>query len=94
MNYQFHVGFGKLVVTTRVAKTKGSKLPGITRNELRVTVGSTDSNNGSVWMWLPSRGRKAISLRLHVREIRMGLQWQMTMEKGKAFISMLEPDGQ
>ena len=93
MNYQFRVGFGKLVVATRVAEAKGSMLPGITRNELGVTVGSTDSNNGAVWVWLPSRGRKSLSLRFHVREIRMGSQRQMTTEEGKDFIPMLGPDG-
>jgi len=63
LNFQFKVGYGKPVVCTRVSKPKGSKLPGTTRNEFGIYVGPGQLRNGAMWIYLPSRGSMALSLR-------------------------------
>jgi len=93
LNLQFRVGFGKPVVCTRVCKSKGPKIPGISRNEFGVCVGPGNLNNGAVWVYLPSRGAHSLSLRYHVRPIRLGVTKQMSLEDGKQYIPTLGSDG-
>jgi hypothetical protein len=91
--YQFRVGFGKPVICTRVAKPKGPKMPGMCRNEFGICVGPGQSRNGAVWVYLPSRGTMALSLRYNVRKIRLGSKKQMTIEEGKQYMPTLGEDG-
>ena len=93
LRYQFRIGFGKPVVCTRVSKAKGPKLPGICRNEFGVCVGPGNLKNGAVWVYLPSRGTHALSLRYNVRPIRLGSKKQMSLEEGKQYIPILGEDG-
>ena len=93
LNHHFRVGYGKPVVCTRVSKPKGPKLPGITRNEFGVCVGPGQSRNGAVWVYLPSRGTMAISLRYNVRVIKLGAKKQMSLEEGKQYLPTLGDDG-
>ena len=50
----------------------GPKLLGTSRNEFGVCVGPGNMHNGAVWIYLPSRGTHALSLRYNVRQIRLG----------------------
>ena len=93
LRYQFRVGYGQPVVCTRVSKQQGPKLLGITRNEFGVCVGPGSSQNGAVWVYFPSRGTYALSLRYNVRKINLGSKKQMSLEEGKQYIPTMANDG-
>ena len=90
--HHFRVGFGKPVVCTRVTKASGPKLPGIPRNEFGICVGP-GGPNGAILVYLPERGTHAVSLRYHVRKIRIASTRQESIEDGKKYLPTLGDDG-
>jgi hypothetical protein len=81
----FVVGYGKPVIFSRVKRAPSPKLPGVPRNEFGVAVGHGKAH-GSVWVLAPGRSNYSIVLRKHVREIRLGVQKQMSMLEGQSYL--------
>jgi len=60
---------------------------------LEFVFGPGNLKNGAVWMYLPSRGTNALSLRYNVRAIRLGSKNQMSMDEGKQYVPTIGDDG-
>ena len=74
---QFKCGYCQAFICTRTGqKVKESGTP---RNEFGVVVMPGHSNNDSVFVYFPERGRKFISPRFHVRPINLRAKQQMTL---------------
>ena len=89
----FVVGWGKPVIFSRVKRAPSPKLSGVPRNEFGVAVGHGKAYS-SVWVLAPGRSNYSIVLRKHVREIRLGVQKQMSMLEGQSYLPVRNAAGE
>ena len=91
LEHQFCYPFGQPVICAKV----GPNINGmsVTKNEFGVVVAPGLLNNGSSFVYFPSRGCRSVSIRVDMRPINLGMRPQMSLDDGKGYLPILNAEG-